>query len=267
MSISNATIKSIAKNILKENYITSAIVSVITISTFFIFVNVAGLFGWAFGDAASMAVLVLLLLLLLAPLCVGVLRHFWRQSCGVRDNPKGIFYFFSTKSLYFKALSLAFSLLFRILLIYLIFSIPVFVARLISGTWLYSFLDISIPIWTVDFSNITNFLRGLVIVVTLFSSFRYFLAPMIFIANEDMKVSQIIRASVAISKTSFHDFLFFLFSLSGWILLSMLVIPLILTIPYILTSYLVYSSYTVSAFNENILKNSQGGVPTFVAGV
>ena len=90
---------------------------------------------------------------------------------------------------------------------------------------------------------------------------------MIFVANEDMKVSQIIRASVAISKTSFHDFLFFFFSLSGWILLSMLVIPLILTIPYILTSYLVYSSYTVSAFNENILKNSQGGVPTFVAGV
>ena len=53
----------------------------------------------------------------------------------------------------------------------------------------------------------------------------------------------------------------------GWILLSVLVIPVIFTIPYFIIAYLVYASYAVSSYNEKIFKNNQGNIPTYVAGV
>jgi hypothetical protein len=195
------------------------------------------------------------------------LRYFWRLSCGTKDNPISVFYYFSSRQAYLKTLHLVFSLLIRVAICYLIFSIPVFIAQLISGTWLYSVLDVSIPIWTVNLTDVMNFLRFIAICATLFSVLKFYLAPMLFVADESMDTSEALHLSTVISKRTLLDFIFFFFSFLGWGLLSVLIIPLIFTIPYFITAYLIHSSYAVNAFNEAISKINHDDIPTYIAGV
>ncbi len=267
MSISTAKIKLIAKTILKENYITSAIATVIAFSAVLLCSNVAAVFAMVFGEVVAAGINSLIWFFVLTPLLFGVARYFWRMCCGVKDNLVCIFYYYSSFPLYFKALQLTFLLFIRIFACFLIFSIPVLIAKLISSSWFYSVLGVAIPIWTVNFANIINFLIYIAVILTVFSALKFYLAPMLFVANEELSVSEIIRFSAVISNKTYFDYLFFAFSFIGWVLLSILVIPIIFTIPYIIIAYLVYSSYAVSSYNEKIFKNNQGNIPTYVAGV
>jgi uncharacterized membrane protein len=267
MSVSTAKIKLIAKSILKENYISGAIATVIAFSAILLCSNIAAVLGFVFGEVVAVGINSLMWFFVLTPLLFGITRYFWRMCCGVKDNLVCIFYYYSSFQLYFKALQLAFGLFIRVFGCFLIFSIPVVIAKLISGSWLYSVLGVAIPIWTVNFANIINFLIYIAVILTVFSALKFYLAPMILVANEDLTVPQIIRFSAVISNKTYFDYLFFAFSFIGWILLSVLVIPVIFTIPYFIIAYLVYASYAVSSYNEKIFKNNQGNIPTYVAGV
>jgi hypothetical protein len=90
---------------------------------------------------------------------------------------------------------------------------------------------------------------------------------MIYVSDESLEVSEVLHLSSVISKQSLLDFVFFCFSLFGWIILSFLVIPLVFTLPFILVSYLVYSSYAIKAFNEKISRIKLDDIPTYIAGV
>ncbi len=267
MSISTAQIKLISKSVLKDNYISCAIVTVIIMSSFFVCSNITAVLALALGEVAAVIINLLICFLILAPLCIGAIRYFWRLCCGVRDNPVCVFYYFSSKKVYLKTLRFTVMLCARILAFLFVFSIPVFIAKMISGTWLYTALDLAIPIWTVNFSDVTNFLIYIAVALTLFSSIKFYLAPMLFVADENLDVSEVLHFSAVISKRTYFDYLFFGFGFLGWILLSLLVIPMVFTLPYILIAYLVYSSYAVSAFNEKISKINQDDIPTYVAGV
>lgn len=267
MSISNSTIKEISKNILRGNTVSNMVICVALISSFFVCSNISSVLSLVLGEIAAVVVLICLFYLILMPLCLGAFRYFWRLCCGVRDNPILLFFYFSSKKDYAKALKFTLHLFARIVFTYLIFSVPVFLARIISGTWLYTALDVSIPIWTVNFSHVTGFLNTLAVIATVFASLKFYLAPMLFVADESLDVSETLHLSNVISKRTYWDYLFLVFSLIGWIALSVFVIPMIFTLPYIITAYLVHASYAVSAFNEKISKINQDDIPTYIAGV
>jgi hypothetical protein len=189
------------------------------------------------------------------------------MCCGVKENPVIIFHYFSEKKLYFKSLALIVSLLVRIIISFIVACIPVFIAELISSSWLYSVLDVSIPIWTVNLTDIINILKVIAVASTLVSSFKYYLAPMLFVADEDIAVAEAIHLSTVIEKRTLLDFVFFVFSFMGWIVLSFLVIPLIYTIPYFIISYLIYCASAVDGFNEKIRQLNNEEIPTYIAGV
>ena len=267
MSISNSTIKEISKSIIKGNTVSNMIICVALISAFFVCSNIASVLSVSLGEVAAVVILISLFYLILMPLCLGVIRYFWRLCCGTRDNPISVFFYFSSKKIYARSLSFILHLFARIVFTYLIFSVPVILARIISGTWLYTALDVSIPIWTVNFSNVTNFLGMIAVIATLFTSLKFYLAPMLFVADESLDVSEALHLSNVISKRTYWDYLFLVFSFLGWIALSIFVIPMIFTLPYIITAYLVHASYAVSAFNEKISKINQDDIPTYIAGV
>ncbi len=267
MTISNSSIKNISKDILKSNYIGSTIVTAIFFSAVFICYNIFALLSVVTGTYFSFSVFAGLCFFVLAPLFMGVIRYFWRLSCGTADNPISVFYYFNSAKIFFKTLQLVFSLALRVAVSYLIFSIPVFAFRLISGSWLYSVLNMPIPIWTVNLTGVISILRLIAFIATLFSVIKYYLAPMLFVADENIDTAEAMHLSTVISKRTLLDFIFLVFGFFGWLLLCLLIIPLIFTVPYILTSYLVHCSYAVSAFNEEITRINHDDIPTFIAGV
>lgn len=267
MTVSNASIKTASKSTIKNNLISSIAVTVITMAVWFICYNISAVFSLIAGDLAANIIFAVLLFLTVSPLAVGLIRYFWRMIYGQKDNPIWVFYYFSSIKKYIKALRLIFALLSRTVICLVIFSIPVFVLKLITGTWLYSVLDVSIPIWTANLSNLINFLQFISVTATVFYMLKFYLAPMLFVADENMDTAEAIHLSTVISRRTMLDFVFFCFSFIGWILLSILTVPMIFTIPFMMIAYLIHCSYAVDGFNEEIAKISHDDIPTFVAGV
>ncbi len=267
MTISNSMIKTIAKNTLKSNFINSVFATAIMMAVWFICYNISAVFSLIAGNTAFVVVFIALNLFAVSPLVMGLIRFFWRLICGQKDNPISVFYYFSDKQNYIKVLRLGFALAVRIAVCYLVFSIPVYVLKLITGTWLYGVLNVSIPIWTANLTNVINFLQFISFTATAFYSLRYYLAPMLLIADENMDTAEAVHLSAVITKRTTLDFIFLGFSFFGWILLSLLAVPLLFTVPYFAVAYLVHCSYAVEGFNEEIAKINHDDIPTFVAGV
>ncbi len=266
MTVSNLSIKAAAKSILKPNFISNTVATAIVIAVWFICYNISAILSIVAGNVVFYVVFAALVFFAVSPLVIGLIRFFWRLNFGQKDNPIDIFYYFATKDSYLKALHLVFAITIRTVICFLVFSIPVFALRLITGTWIYNVLNVSIPIWTANLSNLISFIRFISITATLVYVFKFYLAPMLFVADEDMEVAEALHLSTVISRRTMLDFVFLIFSFSGWILLSVLTLPLIITLPYMIVSYLIHGSYAVDAFNEEIAKINHDDIPTFVAG-
>ena len=142
------------------------------------------------------------------------------------------------KELYKKALKLTFNFALKTVVYALLLLIPYFIVSLISNTETYEFFNITIPLWTANLSNIAVFLKSIATVGTVFFMLKYYLAPMLVVADENMDVTEAMHMSVVISKNTTLDFVYLVFSLLGWVLLSLLFIPLIFTLPLFITVYL-----------------------------
>lgn len=267
MILTAGTIKTLSKKNLKNNFLKALTVSAVVLFVFFINYNIASLLSLVFGDIFSNVIFGVGCFLTFSPVLLGAIRYFWRMACAVTDNPISVFYYFSSKQLYKKSLSLAFSILVRALISYIIFIIPAFAFDVISGTKIYELLGVPIPIWSVNLSYFSFFLKFIAVVATLLSVLKFYLAPMLIVADENMVVAEAMHLSTVISKKSMLDFIFFVFAFLGWILLSVLIIPLFFVLPYFLVSYLLHCSSVVNEFNEEIKKLNQDDLPTIIAGV
>lgn len=266
MSVSSASIKKVAKGIYKRNTINLTVVTAVIMSVWFIFSNIASIVQVFTHGYAYLIIMPLFIILLFLPLFFGFLRYCWRVISGVADNPIAVFYYFSHHRHYLKSLRLIITLLVRIVISFFIFYIPVFVLDLITGTWLYSTLDIAVPMWTTNLSTISSILSFLATVATIFASLKLYLAPMLFVADENMDTAEAIHLSAVITKITTLDIIFLLSSFSGWFLLSFLSLPILFTLPYFIISYLIHSSYSVGAFNERVSNTNYDDIPTFIAG-
>ena len=96
---------------------------------------------------------------------------------------------------------------------------------------------------------------------------RYYIAPFLLIADEDMDAAEAIHMSDVISKSTMLDFIYLFFSLLGWIILSVLVIPIMFTLPYIITSVSVHTRFAIAEYNKRVDKQNSDTFPTYVAGI
>lgn len=267
MTVASSTIKKTAKNALENNYTKSIIVGSALLFCYLINYSISSSLYFLGGEIFSSVFFIIISLFMFAPVFFGCLRFFWRLLCGVSDNTITIFHYFTSKELYFKALKLTFKLALKGLIYFVILSIPYFMVFLISNVKTYELLNITIPLWTANLSNIAVFLRSIATVGTIFLMLKYYLAPMLIISDENMDVTEAMYMSVVISKNTMLEFIYLAFSMLGWMLLSLLFIPLVFTIPLFITVYLTHCSFAVSDYNEHIKKMNQENFPTFVAGI
>lgn len=267
MTVSISGIKSQAKKMLSGNWVVAIISALSVLFSFLIIENIAWVLGFVLGNVVSNFVILLFTVLFCGPLTLGVFRLFWRMRGGVTDSPATAFYYFSNIARYYKALKLCFMLSIRLLMFGLIFYLPAILVYIISSTELYDFLKMPIPMWSQHLNSIVDFLSSIGLVLTVFSLVRFYIAPILVVANEEIDIDEALHMSTVISKASLSDLIFLVLSLLLLIIISLLFVPLIFTLPYFIMCYVIHCEAAIKDYNEKIEKLIDDKLPSFVAGV
>lgn len=267
MTATSSVVKLTAKTALKNNWPKAAAVCVISVCARLIVGLTASLAAYMANGTVGIILSAVLSFFILLPLFLGVIRFFWRMIFSADDSPVLVFYYFSGKKHYMRAVKLAFLLTVRALFFGIILLIPAMIVDLFAGSFLYDALNIATPLWTTNLYYLSLFLKTVAFVILAFIIARYYIAPFLLIADEEMEAAEAIHMSDVISKSTILDFIYLFFSLIGWIALSVLVVPIIFTLPYIITSFSVHVRFAVAEYNKRVDKLNSDSFPTFVAGI
>lgn len=265
MTAGNSVVKLTAKTALKNNWLKCIAASLSLIFSCLISLIAADYASYISNDAVGYIFLAAVGIFLIFPLFLGVVRFFWRMIFGADDMQLVIFHYFSDKEKYKRALRLSASLAIRAVGFAAVMFLPAIVIDIFSGVKVYDMMDIPIPIWTGNLYYLTVFLKTVASVVLFFVMSRYYLAPILVVADEDMDVAEAMHMSCTLSRDTGLDFIYLIFSFLGWLLVSVLIFPLVFTLPYFTTSICVHARFAVAEYNKKVEKNSDSGIPTFSA--
>ena len=263
MSASSRVIKITAKTALKNNLVSAVVVSTAAVLCYFVLQLIASVLNTVIGYTATTVIFFALVFFLLLPVGMGFLRFFWRMLFSAKDNPISVFYYFSDKKLYLKTLKLFGSILLHAVCVGFVLYLPAIAVWLISQSFLYEILGMPIPIWSANLNYVLSFFTTTASAILIFIMIKFYLAPMLFVADDNIDFAEAIHMSKTISKKTSLDFIFLAFSFIGWILLCFLYIPIVFILPYIVTSYLVHSRFAVAEYNKHISENVKADFPTF----
>ena len=194
----------------------------------------------------------LMLFAVIIPVFLGLIRFYWRALFAVVDNPLNIFYYFGEKKRYIKCLKITFAVIIKALPVCVILYIPYLLVWLVTQNFTYDIFNITMPLWTANLSNVAIILHIFADITIKLYFLKFYIVPVLFAANEDMSISDIINMSRILSYKSAVDFIFLILSLLFWLALSLFILPLIFTMPYILLSFTVHTKGVISEYNEHI---------------
>lgn len=252
MSVGSNAVKATAKTALKEKYLSVVVSSLILIFSWILCLNCAALLMPIVGEITSLAIVVLMLLFLLLPMGLGLLRSVWRLLFGVKDNPLSVFYWFSDKKLYSRSLKLIFQISLRIIFWLMILNLPTLLLHFLSRSFFFEMIGAEVPAWTANFGFFSVILRNVSFVIVFFIMLKYYMAPILVIADENMDVNEAMYTSAVISKKSSIDFISLIFSSILWIIASFLLMPLPFTLPLLLSFYAVHTRFSITEYNLHI---------------
>lgn len=256
MNVSNRIVKITAKTALKDNFLNSLFSCIPLIFTFFLGAYSSFLLNIILGDIFANIYLLLFTFFITLPLFFGVLRYFWRLLNSAKDNPIIVFYYFSKKNLYLKTIKLLFSLFLRLLPTIIILIIPIIFVWLISSGAFFDIFDMNIPIWSANLKYLVSIFSVLSVIILIAVSLKFYIAPLLFVADEEIDIAEAIHMSTVISKKTALDFYYLILSFLGWIFLSLLCIPLVFTLPYIISAYTVHIRFAIAEYNNHIKSSS-----------
>ncbi len=266
MSIGSNAVKATARTALKGKWLNALICGSVLIFCVIINSYLSSLISVFAGAVFSEIFYVLLTVFVFFPLFLGVLKFFWRMIFGCDDKPVLIFYYYSDKTLYLKAIKFVFALFIKLLPFAIIVFLPAFFVWLLSQSYFFEFFDLAIPLWTRNLQYAIIFTRTLSTVILIFYALRYYVSPLLFVVDEEIDVWEALHMSSVISKRSTLDFIYLFFSFAGWILLSLFALPLVFTVPYMITAYVVHIRFSITEYNNHIEKFIQNKYPSFTVG-
>lgn len=262
-----SVIKKTAKTAMSGKFLKCVIASAVPIFACLICLFISDLIGFATHNAVFISVFALLIFFLVIPLFLGTLRFFRRLLWNEDDAPLLVFHYLSSAELYKKALRFTFALGVRILGVGALLMLPAFIVELFTGTFLYDFLGIDMPTWISGLWIVSVFLGAAAQVMLFFGCLRWYLAPFLFVADEEMDVSEAIHMSTIISRGTALEFFLLLCSFALWILASVLMLPIVFTVPYFISAYIVHSRFAVAQYNRVCDEVNGSDVPSYAAQV
>lgn len=190
---------------------------------------------------------------LLYPLILGLIRFFIRFIKGkIEEDVTAVFHYFSSAKEYKRVMHLQFLLTIRKIGIAFLIALPVFAAWVISGSFIYEYFNIPMPIWAQSVSYLVIYLRIFGIFIYFLVTLRYYLAPFLLAADREMYAAEAVYMSKLISKRTVIDFVFLLFSHFFYIAATLLVLPVVFTLPYLIGAYVVHCDSAVEQYNNTV---------------
>lgn len=264
---SSKSIKKASRKIFGENAVASILATCICLFVYFIIYIATAIFAFSSMEIVATILFLVCGVLFLGPIILGLIRFFNRTLINEKDNPISVFYYFTSKRKYLKSLSFILlffgKILFRGVLLYL----PAIFIWFFATDTFYSFFNLNIPFWS---SNLQPFIIGINVIASVFFIFyiiKLYLAPCLFVIDENMDVDECFLMSKVISKKSSVDYIFMAFSFFGWIILSVLWVPLIFTVPYFLIAYLIHSRQAIYEYNSHVDTLQQNNIQQYYEGV
>lgn len=249
---STSVVKQTAKTILKGNMLRSVTAASIAIVGSLIANYIVSLVAHIISEPVAVLMQYAFIVLLVLPLFLGLLRFFRRMQWGVNDDVVSVFHYFSDINCYKRALKLILPISLQIFVRMLIFTLPVSILTTLSNAQFYKEMGLKMPPWAYDIQAVIVFFEIIAIILVIVSSLRFYLAPFLYVADEEMDYAEAIHRSRVISKRARLDFIFLILSLILWILLSLLLVPFIFTLPFFMLCYLVHCRFAVAQYNETV---------------
>lgn len=262
MSVSSAAVKETAKERLKNNYSKTFVASLVFIFAGLLIISVGSLLSDVTGDIIAIIFSACLTVFLIAPLGLGLLKYIWKINLCVADGPVAIFYWFSAKNLYVKSLKFILHYTFKLLIWLMILNIPSFLLFAFSKTFFFELFNIAPPVWTASLDYYSVILRNISFVGVFFIMLKYYMAPVLFIADENANALECMYNSSVISRKTSYDFISLIFNQAHIVLLTLLVLPMPFTLPYLLSYYVTHTRFAVEEYNLHIknIKFANAGV-------
>ncbi len=245
-------VKKTAKAALSGHWLQAFAVSCVLLFAFFVCELASSLVSVFAGSVGYIAAMSFFAIFAISPLSLGVLYYFRRRLWGQDDSLLIIFKYFSSVYEYKCSLQFLLLLALKILVTAAALFSPCLIVWLLSNEKIYSWLNMSLPIWASNLWTLNSFLALFATFALVFVMLKYYLSPFIFVSNDNIDPAEAINMSCIISKRTGADFFWLVLSFSGWLLLSIFVAPLIFTLPYIIASYGVHCRFAITAYNRDV---------------
>ena len=256
-------VKSVAKDALNRQLLKSVTVCCVAIFAFFIISLTSSLISVFAGEIGYSVSMCVMTFLVLQPLLLGVLSYFRRLVFDQDDSVLIIFRYFSNLEEYRRAMTLISMLTIRFILSAAILFLPCIVVYILSTETVYNLLDMPMPSWTSNLWTLNSFLAIFAAFGLVFVMLRYYLAPFIFVSNDELDPAEAVNMSKIIAKRTGADFFGLVLSFIPWLLLSIFVAPLIFTLPYFVSSYCVHCRFAINDYNRDVDKFNASATPSF----
>ena len=256
-------VKKTANTALSGHWLQASAVSCVLIFAFFIGELSASLISIVAGKVGFIIFFIAFLIFALSPLALGVLYWFRRLLWGQNDETVTIFRYFSSLSEYKRALHFILILTCKLGGAAVILLLPSFIVWMLSSERFYVWFDIPFPVWTSSLGTLNSFLIIIAVFALLFIALKYYLAPFLFISDDDIHPAEAVNMSTVISKRTGADFFGLVLSFIGWIILSLFIAPLIFTVPYFWASCAVHCRFAVTAYNRDVERFNNNNTPHY----
>lgn len=256
MAIPSKAVKSTAKAALKGRWLIACTSTIVFILPIIIISFATSLLSSILKDNIVFILWLLLNLFLVCPLFLGLIRFFknlvFENVLGVQE----IFIYFSCFKAYKRAMRLILDLLARFIFYSVVCFIPAGIVKLITSDFFFDLLNVDIPLWSESLGALLSFLIGMAALAIFVLMLRYYLAPFLLVANDDMSVDEAIHMASVIARRSSGELWSLIFSFLGYLLLSLFVVPIIFTLPYFLCALTVHARYSVTGYNLNLTQEN-----------
>ena len=251
----SSVVKSTVKSAFKGKGVNVTIAALLPLLAGAIFYMLISVFKMVLPQKTEILIVAILFLsavFIVYPVLLGAVRYFWRLTDGAEEPVTEVFYYYYSFFLYKRAVKTALLLVFKCFTALFTCLVPYLIVTVLSNGWIYRFLGAEVPLWVAGLALVQSFLRLVGIFSGIAVIFRYYLFPAIAVMDDSMLLLEAMHISVMVSRRSVGEFLTLLASFFGWMLLSLLALPLVYTAPLFLGCYVVHCRYALVNYNLSL---------------
>lgn len=188
------------------------------------------------------------LCLLLGPLTLGVFRWFWELSAGKALAYSEIFRYFSGERLP-GAVNFVSRLALRLIFCAVLAFFPYSLVSVLTSPGLYRLFGRSVPLTLAGLAPLAILLQSAGVVMLVIYVFRLYLLLPLYCEEDGGDFTDLLTRARRLASPAAPGYLLFLLSFLGWLLLSLLGVPILYTLPFFLAANTVYCRFSLNYGN------------------